>query len=120
MEVGFDQKDFDGPCDGSTAEDTSVLSLYAIMDDANGGQSWIEVNDENDELNTSTSRLQNFYWDIDQSANGTGVRLYWYFEDDQVMDDHFVYDGQPIYWNASVHVARLSPQRSRLPIPRAP
>ena len=37
------------------------------------------------------------------------MRLYWYFENDNVMDDYFVYDGQPIYWNASVHVTDCHP-----------
>ena len=30
-------------------------------------------------------------------------------DSDNVMDDYFVYDGQPIYWNASVHVTDCHP-----------
>ena len=63
----------------------------------------------NDVLDMSTSRTQAFYWDIDQGVVGTDVRLNFYYEGDEVFDEYFTYDGQPIYWNASIAETECSP-----------
>ena len=51
------------------------LSLYALMDDGTGGQSWTLMADDgvDDELNMPASRTQAFYWDIGQGVVGTDV-----------------------------------------------
>ena len=37
------------------------------------------------------------------------MRLNFYYEGDEVFDEYFTYDGQPIYWNASIAETECSP-----------
>ena len=112
LHVGEETREMVGDCDGTDGDPQSVMSLYAMMDDANGGQSWTEVYDDgvNDVLNMSASRTQSFYWDIDDSAIDSNLRISFSYEGDQVMDRYFQYDGQPIYWNATVLETECNPR----------
>ncbi|MAK32949.1 MAG: hypothetical protein CL386_03065, partial [Acidiferrobacter sp.] len=96
----------DGPCDGTSGSIDEPISLYV----QNGtDSSWSEIDSTNDDLDTSTSRDQSFYWDFPASVDGTDLRFYFYYEGDQVMDKRFQHDGEPIYWNATVSVDDCSP-----------
>jgi hypothetical protein len=102
--------DLDGPCDGSSGSVDPLLNLYAIMDnETSGGQSWEMVDSTNDDLNVSADSLQEFYWDLPVALNASYLRFYFYFDGDKVMDEHFVYDSQPIYWNATIPSTECSP-----------
>ena len=87
LHVGEETREMVGDCDGTDGDPQSVMSLYAMMDDANGGQSWTEVHDDgvNDVLNMSASRTQSFYWDIDDSAIDSNLRISFSYEGDQVI-----------------------------------
>ncbi|OUW12852.1 MAG: hypothetical protein CBD24_04340, partial [Euryarchaeota archaeon TMED164] len=110
MQVGEEKIEMVSDCDGNDGDQQSVLSLYALVADDTGWH-WIEVYDDgvNDVLNMSASRTLSFYWDIDDSAIGSNLRLSFYYEGDQVMDRSFQYDGQPIYWNVTVLETECSP-----------
>ena len=110
-EVGEYTWGLEGSCDTQSSYEATPFSLYAMMDDGTGGQSWTLMADDgvNDVLDMSTSRTQAFYWDIDQDVVGTDVRLNFYYEGDEAFDEYFTYDGQPIYWNASIAETECSP-----------
>ena len=112
LHVGEETFEMVGDCDGNDGDPQSVMSLYAMMDDATGGQTWTEVYDDGvyDALNMSASRTQSFYWDIDDSASDSNLRLEFYYEGDQVMNRYFQFDGQPIYWNATVLETECNPR----------
>ncbi|RZD49114.1 MAG: hypothetical protein CXT66_05060, partial [Methanobacteriota archaeon] len=108
LNIGSEVIEAIGHCSGASGTMDSVLNLYGNVTNAAGGQSWVEL-DGSSWVGNGTNRIQNFYWDIADSATDTEVRFYTYYENEKVMDEDKIFDGQHIYWNATVSDFDCSP-----------
>jgi hypothetical protein len=86
IEIGSESIEGVGPCNPDSNDLSEPIRLYANMTNSNGTFSYQVVDNENHELNTSTTNSHNFYWAFPSSSYGSEYRFYSYYDGDMAFD----------------------------------